>query len=391
MSSEGARPGTPGQLRKVWDFNLGVGGPIVRDRLWFYSRRLRDEGSERSVPGMFANANAGDPTKWTYVADTSRPAVLAASYRILTTRLTAQLTPRNKVSCSGTSSSRVKAARRPASPAAPAASRATACSTPARRRHRRRPHRPRPHRRPPPTATSAIACIRRKWTAPVTNRLLLEAAQGTYRSRWGGKEIPGIASDSLIRVTEQCAHRLPRQRQHSQPDLPLGELVVQHQLEHAVERGRLLRHRQPQHQDRLSGRAALRRPQELHEHRVPSYRVQNGVPDQLTMTINQFPVRQRVRTDAFYAQEQWTLGRMTLQGALRYDHAWSYFPEQTVGPVRFFPTSGRIRIPRASRAITTSRRAAASPTTCSARARRRSRSTSAATSRRRRTAGSSSR
>jgi hypothetical protein len=55
------------------------------------------------------------------------------------------------------------------------------------------------------------------------------------------------------------------------------------------------------------------------------------------MTINQVQVRQRVRSDAFYVQEQWTLGRMTLQGALRYDHAWSYFPEQQVGPVRFFP------------------------------------------------------
>ena len=40
--------------------------------------------------------NAGDPTKWTYVADTSRPAVLAASYRIIALRLTAQATPRNK-------------------------------------------------------------------------------------------------------------------------------------------------------------------------------------------------------------------------------------------------------------------------------------------------------
>ena len=30
---------------------------------------------------------------------------------------------------------------------------------------------------------------------------------------------------------------------------------------------------------------------------------------------------------------------MTVQGAMRYDHAWSYFPEQTVGPVRFFPTA----------------------------------------------------
>jgi hypothetical protein len=57
------------------------------------------------------------------------------------------------------------------------------------------------------------------------------------------------------------------------------------------------------------------------------------------MSISNFGVRQRVRSDAFYAQEQWTLGRMTVQGAVRYDHAWSYFPEQTVGPVRFFPTA----------------------------------------------------
>ena len=33
------------------------------------------------------------------------------------------------------------------------------------------------------------------------------------------------------------------------------------------------------------------------------------------------------------------MGRMTLQGALRYDRAWSYFPEVTIGPVRFLPTA----------------------------------------------------
>ena len=69
------------------------------------------------------------------------------------------------------------------------------------------------------------------------------------------------------------------------------------------------------------------------------YRFNNGVPDQMTLSISAFPIHQRVRSDAFFAQEQWTRGRMTLQGALRYDHAWSYFPEQTVGPVRFFPTA----------------------------------------------------
>ena len=64
-----------GELQKVWDLNLGIGGPIVKDRLWYFGG-IRDEGSERGVPGMFANLNDGDATKWTYVADTSRPASL---------------------------------------------------------------------------------------------------------------------------------------------------------------------------------------------------------------------------------------------------------------------------------------------------------------------------
>ena len=64
--------------------------------MWYFARP-RDEGSERTVPGMFANANAGDPTKWTYVADTSRPAVHAASYRPIALRLTTQATPKEQV------------------------------------------------------------------------------------------------------------------------------------------------------------------------------------------------------------------------------------------------------------------------------------------------------
>src|SRR4029453_14769487 len=35
----------------------------------------------------------------------------------------------------------------------------------------------------------------------------------------------------------------------------------------------------------------------------------------------------RTRYGAFYVQDQWTVNRLTLQGALRYEHAWSFFPE----------------------------------------------------------------
>ena len=85
----------PGANTKIWDFNLGVGGPIKKDRMWFFGT-LRDEGSHRTVPGMFANLNAGDPAKWTYVKDPTRPAAAAQSFRPISLRLTTQVNARNK-------------------------------------------------------------------------------------------------------------------------------------------------------------------------------------------------------------------------------------------------------------------------------------------------------
>jgi hypothetical protein len=328
----------PGETRKVWDFNLGVGGPIREDRLWFFGT-FRDEGSERSVPGMFANANAGDPTKWTYVADPSRPAVNAASYRMMAMRLTSQVSPRNKVTvfwdeqrpCEGgaaagfsgsacrTSTNELVYGGSTAAPT-PSASAIAAPETAAYRDHGNR-------------------IYQAKWTAPATNRLLFEAGFGSYRSRWGGKEVPGLGTANLIRVVEQCARgcadngNIPNLTYRSgnwssninwnnQWNAAVSFVTGTHSVKIGYQ-GALL------YDDR----------QNFTNSEFLQYRVNNGVPDQITMTINAFGVHQRVRSDAFYAQEQWTRGRMTLQGAVRYDHAWSYFPEQTVGPVRFFPTA----------------------------------------------------
>ena len=47
---------TSGALQKVWDYNFCLGGPIRKDRAWFFAQ-ARDEGSHRTVPRMFANAN----------------------------------------------------------------------------------------------------------------------------------------------------------------------------------------------------------------------------------------------------------------------------------------------------------------------------------------------
>jgi Carboxypeptidase regulatory-like domain len=41
---------TPGKLLKQWDFTFGVGGPIIKDRLW-YRVAARDEGQHRRAGG----------------------------------------------------------------------------------------------------------------------------------------------------------------------------------------------------------------------------------------------------------------------------------------------------------------------------------------------------
>ena len=69
-----------------------------------------------------------------------------------------------------------------------------------------------------------------------------------------------------------------------------------------------------------------------------TYRVDNGEPDQLTQSISPWVNNARNAWDGLFVQEQWTHRRVTLQGALRFDRARSWFPAQQEGPSRFLPT-----------------------------------------------------
>ena len=57
-----------------------------------------------------------------------------------------------------------------------------------------------------------------------------------------------------------------------------------------------------------------------------SYNFNQGVPTAFTVRIPEWGTADRTWTQSFFAQDTWTRGRLTLQGALRYDHAWSWAP-----------------------------------------------------------------
>ncbi len=326
---------TPGKLFKLWDMNFGVGGPIKKDRVWFFAQ-YRDEGSHRTVPGMFANANMGDPNAWTYVADTSRPAVTAGSWRNGALRLTFQPSTRNKINvfwdqqipCQGAGYLGSNQGCRQSGPGE------IICGAPGASN-------------PPCTANTApeigtyLSGFGQRvqqvtWSSPLTNKLLLEAGLGTYWSQWGGIAHPGSNFTSLVGVTEQCA-----------PSCAANGNIANLQYRSGTYRWNL----QGTNSWRASasyvtGNQSMKfgyqggylydNQNTFTNDQFVAYRFNNAVPNQITENINHFPANQRVRYDAFYAQDQKTFGRITLQGAVRYDRAWSYFPEVTIDPQRFY-------------------------------------------------------
>src|SRR5262249_15155828 len=57
-------------VKKIYDYGLGVGGPIVRDKLWFYEANRR-WGSQANSANNYFNQS---PVFYQYQPDKSRPA-----------------------------------------------------------------------------------------------------------------------------------------------------------------------------------------------------------------------------------------------------------------------------------------------------------------------------
>jgi hypothetical protein len=315
---------TPGVLLQQWDYTGGVGGPIVKDRLWYYGT-ARDEGQHRSIPGVFPNLNAGDPSKFTYAPDTTKQAQGAESFQLASVRLTTQITPRNKFNyhqdlqwpCNGaTFSSNGDGCRtQPSSNAVVGAlglGGLTAASS--------------------PETTGYLHTLVKNsqftWSSPVTNKLLLEAGLGTYRAAWGPFEQPGNATRGLARITE-LAPLNGAQANFSYRSANWGQdwdnpntwrasasyVTGAHNFKFGYIGGYLVEDIQ-NHGNDLN----------------LAYTFNGGKPSSLTESLRVFTQSDRVRYDALYGQDQWTMNRLTFQGALRFDHAFSYSPDQTIGP-----------------------------------------------------------
>jgi hypothetical protein len=319
-------------LIKNWDTNFAMGGPIKRDRLWFFGN-VRSFGSENDVPGLYGNRNAGNPNAFTYAEDRSLKARNANSKLIGAMRLTGQLTPRNKLgfyydyqkNCTGSSFTPDgdQCRQRGDDWVALGAIGGFGSNS--------------------PEAGNQVWDDREKivqatWTSPVTNKLLLEAGLSSFNSRWG--LYPGAGADqSIISITEfldtpandvpvpnftyrSTANPLGNDQQHNVWRASAAYVTGSHSLKGGYQAAY-----QVQKQFTIGNPNMI------------SYTFFAGVPSTLTQYI---PSQQsnRTRFDAFYVQDQWTVHRFTVQGGIRYEHAWSWHPEGENGALtgsRFLP------------------------------------------------------
>jgi hypothetical protein len=83
-------------LIKNWDTSFAFSGPVLRDRVWFFSN-VRTVGTHQDVPNLYANRNVGDPDNWNYEKNLDIKVRSANAKRIAATRLTWQATARNRL------------------------------------------------------------------------------------------------------------------------------------------------------------------------------------------------------------------------------------------------------------------------------------------------------
>ena len=289
----------PAELQKVYDVNAGIGGPLMRDRLWFFGT-VRTQGSYVSITDTFFNKNAGDPTKWTYEPDLSRQSVRDGLWKNGSVRLTWQATPRNKVQTSWDEQVQCTNCDGGGSPTvSPEAS--------------------------GPTDVRWMRAYQATWTSPVSNRLLLEAAFTGMGFSYG-REKRGNNRD-LIQVTDQVGPITYR----SMTWRPAVSFTPRVRASASYVSGAHNAKVGFDTMKNISDRIYYNNSQGLF------YRFNNGVPNQLTMILDGFRQQGEVHSGAAYAQDQWTIGRFTAQGGVRYDWSGASAPEQTVVD-RWVPT-----------------------------------------------------
>jgi len=176
---------TPNAIKTNYDVNPGVGGPIKKDRVWFYFTG-RVNRADQYAGGAFVNLNGYDPTRYDVVYDTNQRAYSRALWTDGQIRLTTQVTPKNKVAFTWDQQTRCSCV---AGPNTPSAGVLSATVTPEAAENFRSPMQ---------------RLLHAEWSSPASNSLLFEAAAVYRVERWGNMDQRTSWSPEYINAAQQA-------------------------------------------------------------------------------------------------------------------------------------------------------------------------------------------
>ncbi len=289
------------RLKDNVDFNPGVGGPIRKDRIWFFVS-ARYKNSANYATGMYYDKNFNNPNVWAFEPDLNRPAANPSIWKGGQLRLTWQASPKNKI---GVNWNEDSVSYSPTSVSLTVA---------------------------PEAAENRIYPLQRQvqidWSSPVTNHILLEAGFNRYRAASNLLPMSGL-SPSIIPVTEQSTglkfrsletHRLqPAKTLHLR--FAASYITGAHNVKVGI--------------NHTSGWNGF-----TYQNLNPlSYRLNNGIPNQLSERA--FPIYTDTNMEhnmGVFAQDKWTIHQLTASYGVRYSYASIGWPEQHLGPSPLMPT-----------------------------------------------------
>jgi len=311
-------------IKKFVETAVGVGGPIKRNRLWFYGA-ARKSITQQYAAGIYWN-KLKQPQSMLYEPDLSRPASSNDFYRDYSLRLTLQANEKNKVVVGGSfqhNCNCVYALFRPQGGSLVTPEAATE------------------HEYEPDYNVTST------WTAVLTDRMLLTVAGGKNHITQQNKRGEGVDVNS-IQITEQSLDlkygaaygataggssysTLPRRQYHQQASL--AYVTGTHNFKGGVN----LREVRTGDNEKYGNDLFM-------ANRAILYTFNNQRPVSLQLLATPTHFEETARDVALYAQDQWTVRRLTMNLGLRYNDVDMWSPE-LVSPPGFFV--GERRIPAA--------------------------------------------
>lgn len=311
-------------VKKIWDVNPAGGGPIIKDKLWWYGG-FRFSGAQNYIAGMYENLRPGAAqycasTAGCSYGDASHPTTLVPNSQNLdkpavggdtwtrgeTLNLTWQATDKNKFTFYSHFNQRLVDCNNCAATVSPEAGLYFT-------------HRPE-------------YILQSTWSSPRTNKLLLEGGFTFYNETWifGPQpyNINGYGTDAVVSKSEQSL------------GITYGaNNVFTNAYNHQFNVRAAANYVTGSHTFKVGVQQMWGTRQYTYDtNQAQAWTFNRGIPTTITQYARTLIDLEKLKAAlGIYAQDRWNVGRLTLNLGVRFDYHNAYVPAQNLAAIPFVP------------------------------------------------------